>query len=117
MSLWRLSNVSFVVLDCQYPRDPLQPARKKKTLRVGSPSKDRGRGPRPVWGNPNSQLPGTGVEAGFESGLYGTPRRRDHSVPERTRLRTSQSEGVSTGSTADGSAALPSPRVHRPSLT
>ena len=84
--------------------------------RERSPSEDRGRGPRPVWGNPNSQLPGTGVQAGFESGLYGTSRRRDHSVPERTRLRTSQSEGVSTGSTADGSAALPSPGVDRPSL-
>ena len=68
--------------------------------RERSPSEDRGRGPRPVWDNPNSQLPGTGVQAGFESGLYGTSRRRDHSVPERTRLRTSQSEGVSTGSTA-----------------
>ena len=41
------------------------------------------------------------IQAGFESGL---------------RLRTSQSEGVSTGSTADGSAALPSPGVDRPSL-
>ena len=63
-----------------------------------------------------SQLPGTGLGAGFESGLYGTSRRRDHSIPERTRLRTSQSEGVSTGSTADGSVALPSPGVDRPSL-
>ena len=54
-------------------------------------------------------VPGTGLGAGFESGLCGTSRRRDHSIPERTRLRTSQSEGVSTGSTADGSAALPSP--------
>ena len=76
-----------------------------------SPSEDRGRAPNPVWDNPGSQLPGTGLGAGFESGLYGTSRRRDHSVPERTRLRTSQSEGVSTGSTADGSAALPSPGV------
>ena len=69
-----------------------------------------------MWDNPGSQLPGTGVQAGFESGLYGTSRRRDHSVPERSRLRTSQSEGVSTGSTADGSAALPNPGVDRPSL-
>ena len=48
--------------------------------------------------------------------LYGTSRRRDHSIPERTRLTTSQSEGVSTGSIADGSAALPNPGVDRPSL-
>ena len=81
-----------------------------------SPSEDRGRALNPVWDNPGSQLPGTGLGAGFESGLYGTSRRRDHSIPERTRLRTSQSEGVSTGSTADGSAALPSPGVDRPSL-
>ena len=81
-----------------------------------SPSEDRGRHPRPVWDNPSTQLPGTGLQAGFESGLYGTSRRRDHSVPERTRSRTSQSEGVSTGSTADGSAALPGPGVDRPSL-
>ena len=81
-----------------------------------SPSEDRGRASNPVWDNPGSQLPGTGLGTGFESGLYGTSRRRDHSVPERTRLRTSQSEGVSTGSTADGSAALPSPGVDRPSL-
>ena len=84
--------------------------------RERSPSEDRGRAPGPLWGNPGSQLPGTGVQAGFESGLYGTSRRRDHSVPERSRLRTSQSEGVSTGSTADGSAALPSSGVDRPSL-
>ena len=81
-----------------------------------SPSEDRGRALNPVWDNPGSQLPGTGLGAGFESGLYGTSRRRDHSIPERTRLRTSQSEGVSTGSTADGSAALSSPGVDRPSL-
>ena len=49
--------------------------------------------------------------AGFESGLYGTSRRRDHSIPERTRLRTSQSEGVNTGSTADGSAAFSVPEM------
>ena len=84
--------------------------------RERSPSEDRGRAPGPVWDNPGSQLPGTGVQAGFESGLYGSSRRRDHSVPERSRLRTSQSEGVSTGSTADGSAALPSSGVDRPSL-
>ena len=48
--------------------------------------------------------------------MYGSSRRRDHSVPERSRLRTSQSEGVSTGSTADGSAALPTSGVDRPSL-
>ena len=59
-----------------------------------SPSEDRGRAPNPVWDNPGSQLPGTGLGAGFESGLYGTSRRRDHSIPERTRLRTSQSELV-----------------------
>ena len=62
-----------------------------------SASEDRGRALNPVWDNPGSQLPGTGLGAGFESGLYGTSRRRDHSIPERTRLRTSQSEGVSTG--------------------
>ena len=84
--------------------------------RERSPSEDRGRAPGPVWDNPGSQLPGTGVQAGFESGLYGSSRRRDHSVPERSRLRTSQSEGVSTGSTVDGSAALPSSGVDRPSL-
>ena len=84
--------------------------------RERSPSEDRGRALGPVWDNPGSQLPGTGVQAGFESGLYGSSRRRDHSVPERSRLRTSQSEGVSTGSTADGSAALPSSGVDRPSL-
>ena len=37
-------------------------------------------------------------------------------MPERTRLRTSESEGVSTGSSADGSAALFSPGVDMPSL-
>ena len=79
--------------------------------RERSPSEDRGRAPGPVWDNPGSQLPATGVQAGFESGLYGSSRRRDHSVPERSCLRTSQSEGVSTGSTADGSAALPSSGV------
>ena len=72
--------------------------------------------PHQTWDNPGGQLPETGFGAGFENGLYGTSRRRDHSVPERTRLRTLQSEGVSTGSTADGSAALPSPGVDRPSL-
>ena len=81
-----------------------------------SPSEGRGRVPYQTWDNPGSQVPGTGLGAGLESGLYGTSRRRDHSVPERTRLRTSQSEGVSTGSTADGSAALPSHGVDRPSL-
>ena len=48
--------------------------------RERSPSEDRGRVPGPVWDNPGSQLPGTGVQAGFESGLYGSSRRRDHSV-------------------------------------
>ena len=47
-----------------------------------SPSEDRGRAPNPVWDNPGNQLPGTGLGAGSESGLYGTSRRRDHSVPE-----------------------------------
>ena len=32
-----------------------------------SPSEDRGRAPNPVWDNPGSQLPGTGLGAGFES--------------------------------------------------
>ena len=44
-----------------------------------SPSEDRGRHLHPAWDNPNSQLPGTGIQTGFESGLYGTSRRRDHS--------------------------------------
>ena len=34
-----------------------------------SPSEDRGRAPNPVWDNPGSQLPGTGLGAGFESGM------------------------------------------------
>ena len=35
--------------------------------RERSPSEDRGRAPGPVWDNPGSQLPGTGVQAGFET--------------------------------------------------
>ena len=62
--------------------------------RERSPSEDRGRTPTPVWDNPGGQLPGTGIETGLESGLYGTSRRRDRSVPERTRLRTATTEGV-----------------------
>ena len=38
-----------------------------------SPSKDRGRAPHPVWDNPGSQLPGTGLGTGLES----TSRRRE----------------------------------------
>ena len=49
-----------------------------------SPSEDRGRAPHQTSDNPGSQLPGTGLGTGLESGLYGTSRRRDHSVPERT---------------------------------
>ena len=35
-----------------------------------SPSEDGGRAPNPVWDNPGSQLPGTGLGAGFESGFF-----------------------------------------------
>ena len=41
-------------------------------------------------------LPGTGIPSGSDSGLHGTSRRRDSSVPERSRLRTSES-GASAG--------------------
>ena len=46
--------------------------------------------------NPTGQLPGTGIPSGSDSGLHGTSRRRDSSVPERSRLRTSES-GASAG--------------------
>ena len=37
-----------------------------------SPSEGRGRVPHQTWGNPGSQLPGTGLGTGLESGLYGS---------------------------------------------
>ena len=84
--------------------------------RERSPSEDRGRAPGRVWDNPGSQLPGTGVQAGFESGLYGSSRRRDHSVPERSRLRTfspfstvnqiGASGGVSSGVSSGDNAQI-----------
>ena len=68
--------------------------------RERSQSSDRGRSPVPRWDNPSGQLPGTGIPSGIDSGLYGfshgTSRRRDSSVPERSRVRTSES-GVSAG--------------------
>ena len=68
--------------------------------REGSQSSDRGRPHVPRWDNPSGQLPGTGIPSGIDSGLYGfshgTSRRRDSSVPERSRVRTSES-GVSAG--------------------
>ena len=67
--------------------------------RERSQSSDRGR-PHPRWDNPSGQLPGTGIPSGIDSGLYGfshgTSRRRHSSVPERSRVRTSES-GVSAG--------------------
>ena len=67
--------------------------------REGSQSSDRGR-PHVPRDNPSGQLPGTGIPSGIDSGLYGfshgTSRRRDSSVPERSRVRTSES-GVSAG--------------------
>ena len=41
-------------------------------------------------------MPGTGIPSGSDSGFHGTSRRRDSSVPERSRLRTSES-GASAG--------------------
>ena len=64
--------------------------------RERSQSSDRGRPYVPGWDNPTGQLPGTGIPSGSDSGLYGTSRRRDSSVPERSRLRTSES-GASAG--------------------
>ena len=64
--------------------------------RERSQSSDRGRPYVPRWDNPAGQLPGTGIPSGSDSGLYGTSRRRDSSVPERSRLRTSES-GASAG--------------------
>ena len=64
--------------------------------RERSQSSDRGRPYVPRWDNPTGQLPGTGIPSGSDSGLYGTSRRRDSSVPERSRLRTSES-GASAG--------------------
>ena len=59
--------------------------------RERSQSSDRGRPYVPRWDNPTGQLPGTGIPSGSDSGLHGTSRRRDSSVPERSRLRTSES--------------------------
>ena len=64
--------------------------------RERSQSSDRGRPYVPRWDNPTGQLPGTGIPSGSDSGLHGTSRRRDSSVPERSRLRTSES-GASAG--------------------
>ena len=64
--------------------------------RERSQSSDRGRPYVPRWDNPTGQLPGTGIPSGSDSGLHGTSRRRDFSVPERSRLRTSES-GASAG--------------------
>ena len=56
----------------------------------------------PVWDNPTGQLPGTGIPSGVDSGLYGfsqgTSRRRDSSVPERSRKRVSESVESTGGS-------------------
>ena len=64
--------------------------------RERSQSSDRGRPYVPRWDNPTGQLPGTGIPSGSDSGPHGTSRRRDSSVPERSRLRTSES-GASAG--------------------
>ena len=53
--------------------------------RERSQSSDRGRPYVPRWDNPTGQLPGTGIPSGSDSGLHGTSRRRDSSVPERSR--------------------------------
>ena len=70
----------------------------------------------PRWDNPTGQLPGTGIPSGIDSGLYGTSRRRDSSVPERSRLRTSES-GASAGgsrpSLFDGLSSGFSPLLRR----
>ena len=66
--------------------------------RERSQSSDRGRPYVPRWDNPTGQLPGTGIPSGSDSGLHGTSRRRDSSVPERSRLRTSESGAGAGGS-------------------
>ena len=38
--------------------------------------------------NPKGQLLGADIPSGVDSDLYGTSRRRDSSVPDRTRLRS-----------------------------
>ena len=76
-------------------RDLTQAAPSQKK-RERSQSSDRGRPYVPRWDNPTGQLPGTGIPSGSDSGLHGTSRRRDSSVPERSRLRTSES-GASAG--------------------
>ena len=73
--------------------------------RERSQSSDRGRPYVPRWDNPAGQLPGTGIPSGSDSGFHGTSRRRDSSVPERSRLRTSESRasaGESRPSLFDG---------------
>ena len=73
--------------------------------RERSQSSDRGRPYVPRWDNPTGQLPGTGIPSGSDSGFRGTSRRRDSSVPERSRLRTSESRasaGESRPSLFDG---------------
>ena len=73
--------------------------------RERSQSSDRGRPYVPRWDNPTGQLPGTGIPSGSDSGFHGTSRRRDSSVPERSRLRTSESRasaGESRPSLFDG---------------
>ena len=73
--------------------------------RERSQSSDRGRPYVPRWDNPTGQLPGTGIPSGSDSGCHGTSRRRDSSVPERSRLRTSESRasaGESRPSLFDG---------------
>ena len=76
--------------------------------RERSQSFDRGRPHVPRWDNPSGQLPGTGIPSGIDSGLYGfsdgTSRRRDSSVPERSRVRTSES-GMSAGGVSSGDNA------------
>ena len=56
---------------------------------------------RPRWDNPTGQLPGAGIPSGVDSGLYGTSRRRDSSVPDRSRLRSRENGGtvISLGET------------------
>ena len=66
--------------------------------RERSQSSGRGRPYVPRWDNPTGQLPGTGIPSGSDSGLYGTSRRRDSSVPVRSRLRTSESGASARGS-------------------
>ena len=45
-------------------------------------------------------LPGSGIPSGIDSGLYGFPhgtsRRKDSSVPERSRVRTSECWRIQT---------------------